>query len=232
MKTISTYLWLLVFALVILSCEKEKVIDQNNTRNFEFDNLAIGDVMLYSYFTGYEYPPVSNNEVKYTGDTLELKVIDKIDGKSVIQEQITSGSAIFDSEDKYIWGEIDLATELLWEIREDSIIITSVDLESYKKSQLLFGKYTYSLSEIMENEIEFDGWKTTRPTITNSGSKFFIKDGELHGITYPHLNAIIFGPSPVDADGTTHIFNKEIGFVRTTSISPLTTIVRGWDRIN
>jgi len=167
MKTITTYLFLLIFSVAFLSCAEEKEMEleiEIEPDSVEFDNLKIGDIMLYSYQTGQaSLENIDDNNVSYTGDTLELKVIDKIDGKFLIQEQITPGSAIFNSEEKYIWGNLEEPYQLLWDIREDSIIVTNVGFENLWQSQLIFGGYYFSLNEITEIEIEFDGWRTTLP---------------------------------------------------------------------
>jgi len=234
MKTIITYLFLLVFTLTFLSCEEkmEKDIETGvDINNFEFDNLMVGDVMLYSYVTGVDYPS-QNSDATYTGDTLELTVVDEVDGKFIIQEQITPNSAIFDSDIKYIRGQIEEKHELLWDITEDSIIISTLESEGNFESHIFPHARSLSLTAETETKVEFEGCRTTIP-YSQSFQKFFIENGELLDITYPHLNGYLnYSSMALDGDGLTFIYSKESGFVRVTSTSGWTANVWGWDRIN
>ena len=221
-----------MFALIIISCEKEleSIPHVPLPKVAEFDNLKVGDIMLYYFLTGNGIHEDAY-EITYTGDTLELKVVDVVDGKYLIQERITPGSAIFNADQKYIWGDIERILESSWEIREDSILVKSVDGSNQAESYLLIGKRHFSLQEITENIVEFKGWRTTLPDFTVF-AEFFIEDGELLGITYPHLNGVLnYDPMAVDGNGNTYVYSKESGIVRITSISAWTGMVTGWDRM-
>lgn len=232
MKTISLFIIPFLLSLAFLSCSEDG--DQEieiESDAFDFENLKVGDIMLYSFVTGVDYPSQST-EASYPGDTLELRVVDKVDGKFIVQERITENSAIFDSDIKYIYGEIEAKYELLWEIREDSLIITPVESGGEFNSHFFPRAFQLTLSTINENKAEFEGCHTTI-SYTVSYANFFIENGELLGINYPHLNGWInYSPMAFDGDGYTCIYNKESGFVRVTSTSGWTAEVRGWDRIN
>jgi len=87
MKTVTSYILLLMFALIIISCEKEleSIPHVPLPKVAEFDNLKVGDIMLYYFLTGNGIHEDAY-EITYTGDTLELKVVDVVDGKYLIQE--------------------------------------------------------------------------------------------------------------------------------------------------
>lgn len=233
MKTRACHLLLIIFSLTIYSCAEELEKDLEGgieAKTLEFDNLKIGDVMKYSFVTGVHYPS-EDSEATYTGDTLELTVVDEVGGKFIIEEEITPSSAVFDSDIKYIYRNEE-KYKLVWELREDSIIITVPETEGMFESHLLPYGHRFSLLEETEKMADFDGCHTTIPFHESYGT-FFIENGELLDITYPHLNGIInYGPMAFDGDGTTFIYNKENGFVRVTSTSGWTAQVKGWDRIN
>jgi hypothetical protein len=236
MKTDSVLL-LFLLAFTLVSCSNEiEVLSEDEPfpepKRVDFEHLKIGDIMLYTYLEGrpcWDHAPC---ETTYTGDTLALEVIDKIDGKFLIQERITPGSAIFSSEIKYITGVAHDTYESLWDIRNDSLKITSSDPDNPLVESHLVRRLKYPLLEVNENKTEFNGWQTTLPSDVGLAN-FYISDSKLLGITYPHLNGILVNtPMAYDNDGTTHIYNKVNGIVRVTSISAWTLAGRGWDRIN
>jgi len=238
MKTKSLYFILIVCSIAFFSCsELEQVEIEKETNSsldkIDFENLEVGDVMLYSYLQGESCWIEGDCDLTYTGDTLELKVIGQINGKFVIQESITPGSAIFSSETKYILGEIEEKYDLLWHIRSDSLFVTSLDPSNIEfQSHLLRYPPKLTLNDITENKVEFRGWQTTLSPDVGLAD-FFIEDGELLDITYPHLNGYLnYAAMAFDNDGSTFIYNKENGFVRVTATSAWTLQGHGWDRIN
>ena len=232
MKITTFYFILFLFCISLSSCADQK---ENEPEDYiepvdvEFDNLDVGDVILYTYVTGQGHDTQSS-EATYTGDTLKLTVLEEDNGEYIIQEEITPNSAIYDSETKYI-SKYENKYEAFWEITEDSISISSrTPMEDFE-SHLFPKPKSFSFAKFTEYEADFEGCRTTVP-YDDFHVSFFIENGTLHDILYPHLNGIMnYIPFILDGDGSTHIYNKESGFVRVTSTSAWTARVWGWDKI-
>ncbi len=87
----NAFLILILLFIGLLSCTKDEMhVDDTGFKNMDFDNLEIGDVFRYILLNGESIWDENNSNFNYTGDTLEVEVVDIQNGKYVVSESISS----------------------------------------------------------------------------------------------------------------------------------------------
>ncbi|MCP3932892.1 MAG: hypothetical protein GY705_27790 [Bacteroidetes bacterium] len=222
----NAFLILILLFIGIFSCTKDEMhVDDTGFKNMDFDNLEIGDVFRYILLNGESIWDENNSNFNYTGDTLEVEVVDIQNGKYVVSESITAHSSY--------WLKDSVCTNF-WVIRNDSLIIESNDNNQFLQSHLFFNFFCINslpLIEFTENEVTITGWKTSKLFSANDDD-LFTENFTLLGNTYERSNVFICTwPMAFDGPGSTYVYNRENGIIRTSTYSAWTGEGHGWDRI-
>ncbi len=225
------YFTLLLLLAISISCTKND--DDNGTpnpppksENF-LENLHIGDKLYYTLLSGYNYYDPDQNEYAYMGDTLELEVVSKSATGVEITQRITPGSTMMHSLVEYYWHKDSVYTNT-WKIEGDSLFFGSG--AQVDQTHLL---YTTPLkfSDYTEEKVELTGWRTTY-NYSESNAQLYTTDYTLFGHYYDSLSVYIHNePMSYDANGTTVVFSKAHGIVRTSEYGWWSQSGFGWDRI-
>ena len=215
--------------LMISGCDDDDQVPSSmNTLEMNLDNLRIGNTFRYTLLKGERYPFAENNVFEYTGDTLELQVIAINDGTYKISEKITSNSNMRINGEDYYWEFGDSIYTNMWEIRNDSLFISSPGhyLESH-----LFGRSSFAFSPPDAMETSISGWKTTSG-YRESDAHFFVRQYAQFGQLYDRLSIFINNrPMQVDGPGNTTVYSREHGIIRMTRYSWWTGTGYGWDKL-
>ena len=184
-----------------LSCEQEEnCIHPVNSMNLE--ELQVGQVFRFVLLRGESYRDPDNFDFDYTGDTLEVKVVDQQGEKFLLSERITPlSNVMLDTTNTYYWYDKDSVYTNFWEIKNDSLLVTPANGRAYNLSHLLFNYKKFPLADFDGEKVGIRGW---RPDIT-----------------FPIT----------DYNGSTFIYSRKHGFVRTSTYSAWTAEGVGWDRV-
>jgi len=197
----------------------------------DLDQMQTGQTFHYLFLIGSGYPDPNDQQFYYTGDTLELKVLEFNSIGYYISESITPGSPVWNMDSTRYYGiQKDSVYVNLWIVRNDSLFIQSIHPEQYTHSHLLF-RSDFALMHFTEAEVKMKGWKTTYP-YNEADARLFATDYKLLGHTYPRLNVYINNsPMAGDGPGNTTIFSRPFGIIRTSSYSFWTGMGIGWDKL-
>ncbi len=121
MKTIY---YLLLFTIGIAACstpnESSFEFDLSTVYNqINFDQPTIGQTSIYLRFDGSNFG-ASNSSINYSGDTLLVTLTSKSGNSYTFQEEITSGSTVFNLSSSYIDGH-DIVKTSEWQLDGDSL---------------------------------------------------------------------------------------------------------------
>ena len=229
---------LILFVLLFISCNKSDEIsllcndEQVNIdpNQMDFCNLKTGQKFRYILLVANGYYSQDSTNFIYTGDTLELEILDYDNEKYLISEKISPWSNMMINSDEYYWNVKDSVYSNYWLIRNDSLVIESK--HAYVRSHLMFIFLPkLSLKEFDGEEVQITGWKTSFP-YTESNHELFTKNYTLLGENYERLNIHINNSfMQADGPGYTTIFSKEYGIVRTSTYSWWTGEGIGWDKL-
>jgi len=229
----------LTLLLTITSCSKQEptvfteeiAMEMLPTPN-SLDELEIGDEFNYILFLAESYVDPDNTNVEYPGDTLNVEVCGFRDGKFVVSEKLTPGSAIFSNPEFYYHLGQDSVYTNLWHIRNDSLIIEPKDDNSFNSHLFLGQPISLSLLEFDEIEVEMNGWKTDF-SVSEYNMESYVIDGEIGGFTYPYLNVLTNNfAMAYDGDGFTYIYHRDHGIVSNSTYSAWTSEGIGWELLN
>ena len=226
------FLFFLILATGI-SCTKSDDIDCgcNNpppeTGNF-LENLNIGDKLYYTMLTGEDYHDQTQEIYNYTGDTLELEVVDKSDAGVVIIQRITAGSNMMLSDTANYYFNKDSVYTNTWKIEGDSLIIEPGG--EFSQTHLL-SVFRMKLNDYNVPETGLTGWRTTYP-YAEANTLLYTTDYTLFGHHYDTLSVYIRNqPMSYDGNGSTVVYSESTGIVRTSTYGWWTQHGYGWDRI-
>ncbi len=211
-----------------LSCTKiEKPINETQPLNISMNFLELeeGQIFRYVFLTAVGYSDEDYFDFQYTGDTLILEVMMKEENEIMIKECISDGSNMFSSEEDYYWKEKDSVYINTWLIENDSL-----KFPPNSWSHLL-ATSDLALKIDLSCEVDIKGWKTSFPTV--GGDKhLFTTDYTLNDLTYDTLGVFLKNePLSFEGDGSTILYNKKHGIVRTSTYTAWTDDGQGWDRI-
>ncbi len=225
------HLALLLLIVVCVSCDKndEEGCGSPNpppSENF-IEGMQVGDKLRYSLLLGENYSSGSENLYSYTGDTLVLEVLQITAAGALISESITPGSNMMADPDLYYWQK-DLVYVNTWRILNDSLFVESAEL--FFASHLL-PTPRLKFSDYSEQEVEIIGWRTSY-NYSEANAQLFATDYTLFGHHYDSLSVYINNqPMTYDANGSTTVYSKDAGVVRSSEYGWWTQSGRGWDRI-
>lgn len=226
---------LLLFTIIAfgLSCAKDDDGDDVNVdppaatpANF-LENLQTGDQMHFALWTVQTFLSANPGLFQYTGDTLELEVLEISPSGLLISEKITPGSNMMSSTTTYYWNK-DTVYLRHWNIVDDSLFITH-DLPHNSSHLIKIPRLKFS--DYSEPEVTFIGWRT--PTF-NLGQQrqFFTANFTLFDHVYDTLSVYIDNRAmAIDDHGKTHVFSQSDGIVRTSRYNGESGWAQGWDRI-
>jgi len=222
--------------LTLTSCSKQapETFKENITTNVDIiptslDNLEIGDEFNYILFLAESYIDPDNTNVEYPGDTLNVEVCGFKDGKFVVQEKITEGSAMFNNQTTYYYLGQDSIFTNFWHIRNDSLIIEQKDNNTFQSHLFLGHPISLNLLDFDDHQVEMNGWKTDF-NVSEYNMESYVVDGEIGGFTYPYLNVFTNNYAmALDGDGFTFIYNRDHGVVSSSTYSSWTSEGIGWE---
>ena len=222
-------------ALICFSCssdtfEEEEITTSSIRMNFDF--LEVGQTFRFAFSFGFAFiDGAPNNEFIYTGDTLEIEVIDVFDNTYRIAERITDfSSSKFIISDSVYWRPNEIYTND-WIIRNDSLIVTSTSNEE-AGSILLFDKSLSLERFITAPEITITSWKDYSEIFDGSFPKFFARLYFLLDNLYANLNVYInFEDAFIDGPATITAYSRDDGIVSTCTFYPVSSGAIAWDRI-
>lgn len=222
---------LLLFAIVLISCQKDEVDKVERPKQMDFTDLQVGDVFYFQLTEG-KIHPYQDEGWKYRDDTLKIEVIDKLGDKYLITETVTPHSAMLHTSENYFWYNYEGVVTNYWEIRNDSIFVEP-DTAKYPKSYLMF----YMREGLPFNpgpdavEVKQDGWLTDYP-YTESDHNAYMQFIQLKENVFLDLTvAIRNSPMALDGPGSTYFYNKPDGILKTTYYNWWSREGIGWDRI-
>lgn len=226
MKKFICYLLL----LSLIACNKDESTKKSESQVMDLENLAVGQKFQFILFTAESYFDEDNNAFQYTGDTLEVEVIEKNNDTYSLSERFTEGSAIHTNSENYYWGDPALEYVNAWTIENGVLKVQDNNNDFFLDSHLMFAQ-ELPLFEFNEKEVEVNGWKTTH-NYTELNAELFIKDFDLKGISYDRLNVAINNAAMAgDGPGNTTFYSNKHGIVRTSKYSAWTGAGFGWDKI-
>jgi len=225
------YITLFFICAIGVSCTKnddENYREPTPTKSGNFlQDLHVGDKLYYSMLVGENYFEQGEDQFNYTGDTLELEVLELSALGAVISQRITAGSQMRSNPDFYYWQRDSVYTNT-WNIVDDSLFVESDAL--YSATHLL-GTTRLKFSDYSEQNVQLTGWRTTYG-YSESNAQLFTTNYTLFDQYYDSLSVYIHNqPMSYDANGTTTVFSKAHGIVRSSEYGWWTQSGYGWDRI-
>ena len=199
-----------------------------DTTRMNLDMLQEGQTFRFALIIGDALGPDPVEEFYYTGDTLEIEVIEIFGDGIMISETITDNSPIRTQEIDYYFNEPNTYTNE-WIIRNDSLIIgeNSTTFRSH-----LLNRDILNLERIRSPLSSIDDWTSFIRDTTNRGNSF-VGMLALNGFRYINLNLMYQMDDflGTDGDGLLNVYSREDGIVRTFTFSNDFQNGFGWDRI-
>ena len=252
MKNLRALTYFFALSLFIMSCKNDDdiVVDETETETetevdevdeaqmFNFETLEVGQTFQFSLLFGELYYDNEEKELyEYTGDTLEIELLEIQGNIFTFSERILPTSAIFDSADDYYWMGRDSVYTNDWVIENDSLKIQAADGEFDIRSHLFFfGNFWergvfIPLNDFNTESTAIEGWKTAED-FCECNMDLYTVNFSLFKTEYDRLNvAIRDEPMAGDGNGNTYLYSKNDGIVRSTHYSAWTGRGFGWDRI-
>ncbi len=183
--------------------------------------------MYFSLLRGKDYNAGDGSEFTYSGDTLELEILETTDAGTLISERITPGSNMMAESTTYYRNKDSVYTNY-WRIEGDSLFVAIPG--PLPTSHLLFAP-RLKFSDYTEPEVEMVGWRTSYD-YSESDAQLYTTDYSLFGMHYDTLSVYIHNsPMGFDAFGSTTVYDREAGIVRSSTYGWWTQTGIGWDRI-
>ncbi|MBK6263858.1 hypothetical protein JKA74_02320 [Marivirga sp. S37H4] len=206
-------------------------------RHMDLMNLKKGQIFRYVLLWGSDY--YHSDTFYYSGDTLQLEVLEVNGDSLLISETITDLSNMkFEQDYSYSWfSDRDAVHTNYWIMRNDSLIFEPIS--GRFKSHLIGHDHmtdipyniNLSLRLFNEEEVEITGWRTSYP-YTEDHVELFTNNYSLFGNQYDHLNINIYNLRlGSDAFGFTTVYSKEYGIIKTSKYLFFTKSGIGWDKL-
>lgn len=231
-----TKAYLLPILLAFIACSKgddsiPEVKEPFVSIPMDLTNLQTGQKFRYVLLTGDNYRSVDGENYAYTGDTLELEVLQSEPGRYLVSERITQMSNMKTDTSIYYWRGENTVYANYWVIRNDSLIIET-DKDYFYNSHLLpMYEPNLSLNDFVTQEVQINGWKTSANYIEYNAGLFTL-GFNLFGETYDRLNVYINNEHmQYDANGFTTVYSIEHGIIRTSEYTWWTQEGYGWDKL-
>ncbi len=220
----------LLFALVLLSCTG---IEDVTDVELNVLKLEVGQKFKYVLLLGEKYSSQNHYDFVYTGDTLELEVLDfEIPNKYLISERITAYSNMMVNDDSYYWDNKNDVYHYNWIVQNDSLYFKNLNVNNSSLGSRLLVSSKLSLTEFDKTEVDIIGWKTSFQYYEGD-IELYSRNFTLFNNYYDRLNVYLNNsPMASDGNGRTIIYSKEHGIIKTSTYSWWTGKGLGWDRIN
>ena len=217
--------------MLALSCAKNSDEPCNPSESAESGNflndLSVGDKIYYSMLIGENYFNGNVNEYSYSGDTLELEIREISTDGVLIFETITPNSNMMSDSLTYYWYK-DSVYVNTWRIEGDSLFITSDP--NYATSHLI-QTTRLKFSDYSEQQVDIIGWRTSF-NYSESNAQLFATNYSLFNHLYDSLSVYIHNePMSYDGNGSTTVYSKSFGIVRSSVYGWWSQSGYGWDRI-
>jgi hypothetical protein len=230
MKKPASLLLLIILTTLALSCSKEDDgnCDQPAAASDNFlEDLQTGDKLQYTLWTVENYFSESESQFQYTGDTLELEVLEISPSGILISEKITPGSNMMSSTETYYWNK-DSVFLSRWNIAGDSLLVTS-DQTYYFSHLIKIPRLKFS--DFSEPEVAITDYRSDYNS-AEMDVQLFTTNYTLFGHLYDTLSVYINNSAmALDGPGYTNVYGRSKGIVRGRIYSGETGWGQGWDRI-
>jgi len=216
--------------LSAMACKHETDINPGVAdSNITFADLKVGQKNSYLYLIGENYYDAKNIAFEYTADTLVHEIIGADENGFLVNEYLTPGSLVFDSEDPYIYNAWD-PYQFYIKIENDSVKFeTHPDYADYGSKTYVYNNLTLPLTDFTEGEMAINGWKIDL-SFCECNDMGFLTNYSLLGNNYDQLNVVIDNQSMVvDGSGMTYIYSESYGLVRYMTYGGFAISGRGWD---
>ena len=229
---------LLLFSIIFLNSCSNKDFELINTNSEVFEtvnadqmnltNLKVGQKFRFSFYVGAKF---NINYHEYTGDTLEIEILEVNETKKKfkISEKIINGkNKVYPPELSYWFRNKDSIYVNELGIRNDSLIIRN---KSNFKSHLFFRVKEVSILEFQDRDARMNGFYTPF-FYTSYRLDLFTQNYSIQDYTYNHLNVVIDNSGTAGGGGGgILIYNLNDGITRSGGYLISDSVVHGWDRI-
>jgi hypothetical protein len=217
---------LLLCGLVVGACSGSSTVAPGQP--IRFDRPEIGQRSRYSVLIGHDYFSASPSPFEYVDGVLVAEIVDHDASGFRVREAFAAPSEV----DPRVRDMLDSTGvyEYYLGVQDNTLRVLPTDGEL--RSRLFPASRAapqLPLADVTDPVVAIFGWKTTLP---NQGDylEAAIRDGEILGATYPHLNVVIDNTAvPVDGPGTTWLYDATHGVVRSTHYSWWTQNGTGFD---
>ena len=235
------YLFAICVLIIFLSvgCDKEKLVDpkENHGLNINFNDLQVGQINTYLRYTAVGYRDTNSHQnFTYQKDTLHVAVTDQEGDFFLVEEYLTRNSEIFDEENGQFFEDT-----IIYKIKieGDTLVVQGKpdDYSSYLFTQFSTADWNvnedrimkFPITDITNQKTEIKGWKTTSG-YSESYKTFFAEECEILGKDFGRVNVIVDNvPMQVDGNGSTYIYNRDFGFVKSFTYGWWVDNGTGWD---
>lgn len=192
-----------------------------------FDHLEIGQHSSYAVLIGADYASRTSSPFEYVSGVLVADVVDRDERGFRVREAFASP----DEVDARVHDQLDASAVYEYYLSVQDGTLRVLPVAEQLQSRLFPTRDIASLPlrEIADPVVQIFGWKTSQP-YNEDYTEAAIIDGELLGVSYPHLNAVIDDtPMQTDGPGTTWLYSATVGVVRSTHYSWWTLTGTGFD---
>lgn len=220
-------LLLVLIVPVLISCSDDSSTKRESA-SMNLDGLEVGQKFYYSLFFGEGYHDEDRNNFTYTGDTLELEILEATGGSYLVSERFTEDSELSASTIKNYGRGTDSIYQNWWHFRNDSLIL---EISSRFGGSHIMHNRALSLENYTTTEVDIIGWMTSWEYIEDD-RELFTTDYKLFDSTYDRLNVYINNQAMAgDGPGNTCVYSKEEGVIRSVIYSWWTGEGYGWDKL-
>lgn len=211
---------ILFLAIAMFSCHKEEppvvapptppvnVYDPTESGPpIYFDSLAIGQISKYLVLTVKGYNSSQNNQIEYSDDTVQLKIVAKDNLGFKVEEKL------FYTGDTHEWLKDFKDSTLVFylNIVNDTLVATAEPGEQLYSRLLRYyaGDGRLPLADIPGPLAEITGWKTDLP-YCECDKQAYAENYTFMGKNYDRLNILILNHDMAsDGNGRTYMYNKK-----------------------
>lgn len=190
----------------------------------DMNDPQVGQLNKYVLFTDVNYYRPDTNGV-YRNDTLVLEIVE-VNGNEVhLIESLSAESNVVvnpDEDPKYYWYDGN-ENPVVWNLT-DEVLSIEKNTPTGCQNKLTFA--TQQLSFVSQDSLQSQ-FGDFLPSPQNGDHA---QDTEIRGEVYDYLQlAVNNGAFAFDGDGMTIVYSRELGLVRTFSVSAWTGMTYGWD---
>ncbi len=192
-----------------------------------YSGLAVGQKSTYVLLEGRQYHnDTILDDFNYLPDTLVAEIIGKDENGFLVYEYLTEGSAESPLPDHLT---PDFSFQYYLKAEGDYLYFFDLDDDNYLNSSLFWGWEDSLDLNLFVQKVDIEGWKTTLP-YCECEQMGYDPSFELFGITYEDMNISIRNKEmQADGPGTTYMYSRKYGMVRSSQYSWWSQTGHGWD---